>query len=118
MSRRIRPLDDTLRLCGRARTGLYAWDDGVEPGVNHYELEIAIVDDLTMSRCLPAAAREENCTMGMPAPQRALSLCGASLPVCRLIRRLLRLATAPWGIPHFHGLSPLATDGASHPSAT
>ena len=46
MSPRIRPLDDTLRLCGRARTGLYLEDDGVERGVNPYELEIAIVDDL------------------------------------------------------------------------
>jgi regulator of RNase E activity RraA len=42
----VRPLDDSLRLCGRARTGLYVEDDGVEPGVNPYELEIAIVDDL------------------------------------------------------------------------
>jgi regulator of RNase E activity RraA len=42
----IRPLDDTLRLCGRARTGLYVEDEGVAPEVNPYELEIAIVDDL------------------------------------------------------------------------
>ena len=46
MSPGIRPLDDTLRLCGRARTGQYAEVDHVEPGTNPYELEIAIVDDL------------------------------------------------------------------------
>jgi len=46
MSPQVRPLDETLRLCGRARTGVYVEDNGVEPGVNPYELEIAIVDDL------------------------------------------------------------------------
>ena len=46
MAPRIRPLDDRLRLCGRARTGLYVEDDGDDPGSNPYELEIAIVDDL------------------------------------------------------------------------
>jgi regulator of RNase E activity RraA len=46
MSPHIRPLDDRLRLCGRARTGLYVEDAGVAPDANPYELEIAIVDDL------------------------------------------------------------------------
>ena len=46
MSPRIRPLDDTLRLCGRARTGQYVEVGHVAEGVNPYELEIAIVDDL------------------------------------------------------------------------
>jgi regulator of RNase E activity RraA len=42
----IRPLDETLKMCGRARTGIYMETASVEPGVNPYELEIAIVDDL------------------------------------------------------------------------
>lgn len=42
----IRPLDDQLKLCGRARTGVYMETASVEPGSNPYELEIAIVDDL------------------------------------------------------------------------
>jgi 4-hydroxy-4-methyl-2-oxoglutarate aldolase len=42
----IRPLDDGLKLCGRARTGMYMETASVDPGVNPYELEIAIVDDL------------------------------------------------------------------------
>jgi regulator of RNase E activity RraA len=46
MSPRIRPLDDGLKLCGRARTGQYVEVDSVAPGHNPYELEIAIVDDL------------------------------------------------------------------------
>jgi len=46
MSPSIRPLDDALKMCGRARTGMYMEVAHVEPGVNPYELEIAIVDDL------------------------------------------------------------------------
>ena len=42
----IRPLDERLKLCGRARTGLYAEAGYIAPGVNPYELEISIVDDL------------------------------------------------------------------------
>lgn len=46
MSPGMRPLDDSLKMCGRARTGIYVEVAHVEPGVNPYELEIAIVDDL------------------------------------------------------------------------
>lgn len=46
MSSRIRPLDEQLKLCGRARTGAYMEVAHVAEGVNPYELEIAIVDDL------------------------------------------------------------------------
>jgi 4-hydroxy-4-methyl-2-oxoglutarate aldolase len=43
----VRPLDDGLILCGRARTGLYRDVYHVPPGHNPYELEIALIDDLT-----------------------------------------------------------------------
>ncbi|MBI4922448.1 MAG: RraA family protein [Devosia nanyangense] len=46
MSPAIRPLDEQLKMCGRARTGIYMEVAAIEPGVNPYELEIAIVDDL------------------------------------------------------------------------
>lgn len=46
MSPRMRPLDETLKLCGRARTGQYMEVPYVTEGTNPYELEIAIVDDL------------------------------------------------------------------------
>jgi regulator of RNase E activity RraA len=46
MSSRTRPLDEQLKMCGRARTGIYMETAHVEPGTNPYELEIAIVDDL------------------------------------------------------------------------
>jgi 4-hydroxy-4-methyl-2-oxoglutarate aldolase len=46
MSPKIRPLDESLKLCGRARTGQYMEVPFVIEGANPYELEIAIVDDL------------------------------------------------------------------------
>lgn len=42
----IRPLDESLVLFGRARTGLYMEMYEVEAGINPYELEIALIDDL------------------------------------------------------------------------
>jgi len=42
----LRPLDDSLRLLGRARTAVYRESVGVQPGVNPYALEIALIDDL------------------------------------------------------------------------
>jgi 4-hydroxy-4-methyl-2-oxoglutarate aldolase len=42
----VRPLDETLVLFGRARTGLYMPVYHVEAGMNPYEWEIALVDDL------------------------------------------------------------------------
>lgn len=42
----VRPLDDSLVLFGRARTGLYMPRYQVEPGENPYAVEIALVDDL------------------------------------------------------------------------
>jgi len=42
----VRPLDDSLVLFGRARTGLYMDVYHVPSGGNPYDLEIALVDDL------------------------------------------------------------------------
>src|SRR5262249_35482721 len=42
----IRPLDDSLVLFGRVRTGLYANTYHVEAGRNPYALEIELIDDL------------------------------------------------------------------------
>ena len=42
----IRPLDDEVILCGRARTGLYLEVHHLEPNENPYELEIQLVDGL------------------------------------------------------------------------
>ena len=42
----VRPLDDSLVLFGRARTGLYMPRYQVEPGEDPYAVEITLVDDL------------------------------------------------------------------------
>jgi 4-hydroxy-4-methyl-2-oxoglutarate aldolase len=42
----VRPLDEALVLCGRARTGLYMPAYEVRRGENPYEVEMALVDDL------------------------------------------------------------------------
>lgn len=42
----VRPVDDTLVLMGRARTGLFAETYSVPKGENPYEVEIALLDDL------------------------------------------------------------------------
>ena len=42
----LRPLDDSLVLCGRARTGLYMPIYHDDEHINVYEHEIALVDDL------------------------------------------------------------------------
>lgn len=42
----IRPLDLAIDMAGRARTGLYMPVFHVEPGINPYEHEIALIDDL------------------------------------------------------------------------
>jgi len=46
MSIGMRPLDDTLTIHGRARTGAYMEIPYVAEGINPYHLEIALVDDL------------------------------------------------------------------------
>jgi 4-hydroxy-4-methyl-2-oxoglutarate aldolase len=42
----VRPLDESLVLMGRARTGLFASTYSVREGENPYEIEIALLDDL------------------------------------------------------------------------
>lgn len=46
MTANIRPLDDSLVMLGRARTGVYREVYHVAAGENPYELEIALIDDL------------------------------------------------------------------------
>lgn len=46
MKPHVRPLDEALVVCGPARTALYMEMHYVEPGINPYELEIQLIDDL------------------------------------------------------------------------
>ena len=52
----IRPLDDSLVMVGRARTGLYMDVYHVQTGENPYELEISLVDDLKPDEVVVLAA--------------------------------------------------------------
>lgn len=42
----VRPLDETLTLFGRVRTGRYELVERAEPGGNPYEIEMDLIDDL------------------------------------------------------------------------
>lgn len=42
----VRPIDESLVMMGRVRTGLYALTDSLEEGENPYELEMDLVDGL------------------------------------------------------------------------
>jgi regulator of RNase E activity RraA len=46
MAPNIRPLDESLTLFGRARTGLYGRLYHFDPAINPYELEIRLIDSL------------------------------------------------------------------------
>jgi 4-hydroxy-4-methyl-2-oxoglutarate aldolase len=69
----LRPLDDSLVLFGRVRTGLYANSYHVDLSKNPYALEIALVDDLQSSR--PTSPSADGPTPCDPKMTTAL-LCG------------------------------------------
>jgi regulator of RNase E activity RraA len=52
----VRPLDESLVMVGRARTGLYMDVYHVQTGENPYELEIRLVDDLRRDEVVVLAA--------------------------------------------------------------
>jgi 4-hydroxy-4-methyl-2-oxoglutarate aldolase len=61
MAPHVRPLDESLTLFGRARTGLYMPVYHVEEGANPYELEIKLIDSL---------ARDDVPVLGCPDGER------------------------------------------------
>jgi regulator of RNase E activity RraA len=112
MKAQIRPLDETLKMCGRARTGIYMETASVEPGVNPYELEIAIVDDLQpgdvavfacggSSRIAPWGSLLSTATRARGA---------AGCVTDGLVRDILEIRRL--GLPVFHGgIGPLDSKG-------
>lgn len=108
----IRPLDEALKMCGRARTGIYMETASVEPGVNPYELEIAIVDDLKpgdvavfgcggSSRIAPWGSLLSTATRARGA---------AGCVTDGLVRDILEIRRM--GLPVFHGgIGPLDSKG-------
>lgn len=118
MSPRIRPIDDTLKMWGRARTGMYTEVDGVADGENPYELEIAIVDDLK-----PGDIAVFGCGgSSRIAPWGSLlsTACRARGAVGCVTDGFVRdvVQVRAMGLPVFHGgIAPLDSKGRGHITA-
>jgi 4-hydroxy-4-methyl-2-oxoglutarate aldolase len=109
---RIRPLDDSLVMVGRARTAAFMEVWHVEEGANPYELEMDLVDSLKPDE-IPVFACGES---GRVAPwgdllstaAMARGAAGAVMDGCVRDTRAIRKA----GFPVFHGgIAPLDTKG-------
>jgi regulator of RNase E activity RraA len=109
---RIRPLDDTLVMVGRARTGLYRDVYEVPTNRNPYELEIRLIDDLKPGEIPVLACGHSGriapwgglLTTASLARGAAGCLTDGYIRDTRTIRRL--------GFPVFHaGIAPLDSKG-------
>lgn len=111
----VRPLDDTLVMFGRARTGLYMNRYEVKPDENPYEVEIALVDALKPG---------DIAVLGCDGPTNRIAPWGELLTTAAvargavgcvtdgLIRDTRRIREA--GFPVFHGgIGPLDSRGRS-----
>jgi regulator of RNase E activity RraA len=115
MSPRIRPLDETLRLCGRARTGRYVEDNGVEEGANPYELEIRIVDDLRPGDVAVFACGDSDkiAPWGSLLSTAARARGAAGCVTDGFVRDTQDIRSM--GLPVFHGgIAPLDSKGRGH----
>jgi regulator of RNase E activity RraA len=74
----VRPLDESLVLVGRARTGLYMPVYEAREGDNPYEVEIALVDDLKPG---------EVAVLACGGPTERIAPWGELLTPCRAGRR-------------------------------
>jgi 4-hydroxy-4-methyl-2-oxoglutarate aldolase len=109
---RIRPLDDSLVMVGRARTAAFVEVWHIEEGTNPYELEMDLVDSLKPDE-IPVFACGNS---GRVAPwgdllstaAMARGAAGAVMDGCVRDTRAIRKA----GFPVFHGgIAPLDTKG-------
>jgi 4-hydroxy-4-methyl-2-oxoglutarate aldolase len=109
---RIRPLDESLVMAGFARTGLYRDVYHVAPGVNPYELEIALIDSLEPGEVpvLACGASGRIAPWGelLSTASRARSAAGCLTDgLVRDIKAIRRM-----GFPVFHGgIGPLDSKG-------
>lgn len=109
---RIRPLDDTLVMVGRARTALFmeVWEH--EAGTNPYALEIALVDSLRPDE-IPVFACANPARVApwgelLSTAARARGAAGALMDGCTRDVRAIRAM----GFPVFHGgIAPLDSKG-------
>jgi regulator of RNase E activity RraA len=112
LAARIRPLDESLVLCGRARTALYMDVYDAPEGENPYELEIRLVDDLKPGE-VPVFACGESGRIGpwgelLATAARARGAAGAVMDgLVRDVRAIREMK-----FPVFHGgIGPLDAKG-------
>ncbi|MGE0241739.1 MAG: RraA family protein, partial [Parvibaculaceae bacterium] len=108
----IRPLDEQCRMIGRARTGIYMEVSSVEPGVNPYELEIELVDDLKPGHvCVLACGGSSRIAPWGSLLSTAASMRGAAGCITDgLVRDILAIRKMQF--PVFHGgIGPLDSKG-------
>ncbi|MEI6025936.1 MAG: RraA family protein [Betaproteobacteria bacterium] len=109
----VRPLDDTLVLVGRARTGLYMPAYEVKDGENPYEVEIALVDDLKPGDVVVLACNgptERIAPWGELLSTAATARGAAGCVIDGLVRDVRQIREMRF--PVFHGgIGPLDTKG-------
>jgi regulator of RNase E activity RraA len=109
----MRPLDESLVLFGRARTGLYAPVYHVEPGRNPYAQEIALVDDLRPGEVAVLACNgptERIAPWGELLTTASRVRQAAGCVTDGLVRDIRRIREV--GFPVFHGgIGPLDSKG-------
>ncbi len=109
---RIRPLDETLVMCGRARTAAFIETHQVDPGTNPYELEIALIDSLRPDD-IPVFACANSLHVApwgelLSTAARVRGAAGAVMDGCVRDVKPIRAM----GFPVFHGgIGPLDTKG-------
>ncbi len=109
---RIRPLDETKVMCGRARTAAFIETHYVEAGSNPYELEIALIDSLKPDD-IPVFACANSLQVApwgelLSTAARVRGAAGALMDGCVRDVKPIRAM----GFPVFHGgIGPLDTKG-------
>jgi 4-hydroxy-4-methyl-2-oxoglutarate aldolase len=112
MSPSIRPLDEQLKMFGRARTGIYMEVAHIDTTTNPYELEIAIVDDLKPGEVvvLGCGGSSRIAPWGGLLSTATHARGAAGCVTDGLVRDILEIRSL--GLPVFHGgIGPLDTKG-------
>jgi 4-hydroxy-4-methyl-2-oxoglutarate aldolase len=118
MPSRIRPLDETKVMCGRARTAAFIETHHVELGSNPYELEIALIDSLKPDD-IPVFACANSLQVApwgelLTTAARVRGAAGALMDGCVRDVKPIRAM----GFPVFHGgIGPLDTRGRANITA-
>jgi regulator of RNase E activity RraA len=112
MPARIRPLDDSSVMVGRARTAIFADIYEVTPNVNPYELEIALIDSLNPDEipvfACGATGRIAPWGELLSTASKARGAAGALMD--GMVRDIKAIRTM--GFPVFHGgIGPLDSKG-------